>query len=144
MRNDLFRILLIGDSSVGKSTISTRIAKHINFSDVDHMPTIGVDFNKFQTKLEDDDGEYDNVHIYLWDISGSHKFDSISKHYYNNIDGFVLVYDVSNSTSFYNIKKWLNNIKNNQKRPNHLIKILLLGNKIDIRTTYKNNITKAD
>jgi small GTP-binding protein len=135
--NKTIRILVIGDSSVGKTTIINRLTTHKNFSDIDHMPTIGVDFHTFQTRIDGD-----NIRINIWDVSGSDKFRSIISGYYKNINGIIMVYDISNPKSFNNIEKWLNDIKLNVTNP--LIKILLIGNKIDLRNANYLNLNNLN
>ena len=120
------RLLLIGDTGVGKSSILFR------YSDGKFpptlLPTIGIDF-KIKT-IEIDGKRYK---FQLWDTAGQERFQSIMGSYYRHATGILLVYDVTNEESFKNIYEWATNIFLNIKEPEKVIKVLV-GNKADKKT----------
>lgn len=124
MYNYLFRILIVGDATVGKTSICNRIS---NNAFTPYSPaTIGVDFNVFSLKLMDDS----IIKCQLWDTAGSERFRSITRSYYNNTAVVILVFDLSDAKSFKQLPMWLQEIKDNVR--NEKYSILLLGNKSDL------------
>lgn len=118
----LFKIIIIGDSDVGKSSIISSLVDS-KYSP-DFQSTIGVDFMVKYMNINN------NIYkIQIWDTAGQEKYAPIVKTYFKNIDGIVIVYDVSNYKSFNNLTKWLKNIDDNVLDKN--IPKVLLGNKID-------------
>ena len=118
-----FKILLLGDSSVGKTCILKRYTDN-TFQDA-YLSTIGFDF-KFKT-VNLNNGK--QVRVQLWDTAGQERFRTIAKSYYKSANGILLIYDVTNRKSYDNIRKWLNQIR--EEAPNR-VSIILVGNKIDI------------
>ena len=117
-----FKILLLGDSSVGKTCFLKRYTDN-TFQDA-YLSTIGFDFKfKFVT-LES--GK--TVKVQLWDTAGQERFRTIAKSYYKGAHGIVLIYDVTNRKTYDNIRKWLNQIKD---EASNKISIILVANKID-------------
>jgi|TARA_B110000037_G_C16971997_1_gene445430 Rab family protein len=124
MYNYLFRILIVGDATVGKTSICNRIS---NNTFTPYSPaTIGVDFNVFNLKLLNDS----IIKCQLWDTAGSERFRSITRSYYNNTAVVILVFDLSDAKSFNRLPMWLQEIKDNVR--NEKYSILLLGNKSDL------------
>ena len=124
----IFKIILIGDSRVGKSCIaSCLVGKEFNKYE---ETTIGVDFKTCTRELP----LYKKlVKYYIWDTAGQEKFNAITKNYYRNIAGGIIIYDVTDRRSFNRVNYWLQQIKENssQELNIHKIPILLFGNKID-------------
>uniref|UniRef100_UPI0037E94032 ras-related protein Rab-35 isoform X1 n=1 Tax=Semicossyphus pulcher TaxID=241346 RepID=UPI0037E94032 len=118
--NHLFKLLIIGDSNVGKSSLLLRFADN-SFSG-SYITTIGVDF---KIRTVDIDGE--RVKLQIWDTAGQERFRTITSTYYRNTHGVIIVYDVTNPESFVNVKRWLNEISQNC---DNVCKILV-GNKND-------------
>eukprot|EP01091_Cochliopodium_minus_P011560 TRINITY_DN3310_c0_g2_i2.p1 TRINITY_DN3310_c0_g2~~TRINITY_DN3310_c0_g2_i2.p1 ORF type:complete len:208 (+),score=55.62 TRINITY_DN3310_c0_g2_i2:159-782(+) len=118
----MLKLLLIGDSDVGKSSILLRFTDD-DFSD-DISCTIGVDF---KTKLIDFHNK--KINLTIWDTAGQEKFRSLTSSYYRGTHGIILVYDVTNKKSFEHIESWLNEI-NTYATNDNLVK-LLVGNKVD-------------
>jgi len=124
MYNYLFRILIVGDATVGKTSICNRIS---NNAFTPYSPaTIGVDFNVFDLIMPNDS----IIKCQLWDTAGSERFLSITRSYYNNTAVVILVFDLSDAKSFRRLPMWLQEIKDNVK--NEKYSILLLGNKSDL------------
>ncbi|KAK1151920.1 ras-related protein Rab-35-like [Acipenser oxyrinchus oxyrinchus] len=114
----LFKLLIIGDSNVGKSSLLLRFADN-TFSG-SYITTIGVDFKIRTVEI---DGE--KVKLQIWDTAGQERFRTITSTYYRNTHGVIIVYDVTNPESFVNVKRWLNEIGQNC---DNVCKILV-GNK---------------
>jgi len=122
--NYLFGILIVGDATVGKTSICNRIS---NNTFTPYSPaTVGVDFNVFSLKLLDNS----IIKCQLWDTAGSERFRSITRSYYNNTAVVILVFDLSDAKSFNRLPMWLQEIKDNVR--NEKYSILLLGNKSDL------------
>ncbi|KAL0237474.1 hypothetical protein PCE1_000871 [Barthelona sp. PCE] len=122
----LFKLMLVGDSAVGKSCLLNRFSDNI-FTER-FVCTIGVDFKIRMIELE-------NLVICLqiWDTAGQDRYRSISTSYYNGSNGIVVIYDTSNRETFENVKFWLNEIK---KHAADDVLLLLVGNKIDLESEY--------
>jgi len=120
--DQLFKILLIGDSGVGKSSILLRFTDD-DFEE-DHPATIGVDF---KTKLITLDGK--RVNLTIWDTAGQEKFRSLTSSYYRGTHGIILVYDVTKRVSFLSLEQWLNEVE--MYSTNQDVITLLVGNKVD-------------
>ena len=118
----LYKILLLGDSTVGKTCFLLRYMDE-TFLDL-HMATIGLDYRLKTMILE----EQKIVKVQLWDTAGQDKFRAITRNYYKGASGIILIYDVTNIKSYENIKKWINEIK---EEISDKVTIILIGNKID-------------
>ena len=118
----LYKILLLGDSTVGKTCFLLRYVDD-SFLDL-HMATIGLDYRLKTLILE----EQKIVKVQLWDTAGQDKFRAITRNYYKGASGIILIFDVTNIKSYENIKKWINEIK---EEISEKVKIVLIGNKID-------------
>ena len=118
----IYKILLLGDSSVGKTCFLMRYTDN-TFQDI-HMSTIGLDYKLKNVQLED--GKM--VKIQVWDTAGQDRFRSITKNYYKGAHGIILIYDVTENKSFENVKNWMNQIK---EEVSNRVTIVLVGNKID-------------
>ena len=118
----LYKILLLGDSSVGKTCFLMRYADN-TFQEI-HMSTIGLDYKLKNVQL--DDGKM--VKIQIWDTAGQDRFRSITKNYYKGAHGIILLYDVTSLKTFENVKNWVSQIK---EEVSDKVTIILVGNKID-------------
>ena len=118
----LYKILLLGDSSVGKTCFLMRYADN-TFQEI-HMSTIGLDYKLKNVQL--DDGKI--VKIQIWDTAGQDRFRSITKNYYKGAHGIILIYDVTSRKTYENIKNWVAQIK---EEVSEKVTIILVGNKID-------------
>jgi len=117
----LFKLLLIGDSGVGKSSLLLRFSDD-TWTDK-YISTIGVDFKIKNLNL---DGKL--VKLQIWDTAGQERFRTITSSYYRGAHGIIIVYDVADQLTFTNIKNWLQEI--DRYAGSHVHK-LLVGNKID-------------
>ena len=117
----LFKILIIGESGVGKTCFLLRYAE--NSFVANHLLTIGIDF---KIKVIEIEGK--NIKLQIWDTAGQDRFRTITKTYYKGSHGVILVYDVCDERSFGNVKNWVNQIEQNAK--SSICKVLV-GNKCD-------------
>ena len=99
----LFKILLIGDSGVGKTDILFRFSD--DAFNTTFNSTIGIDF-----KIKTIELRGKRIKLQMWDTAGQERFHTITTSYYRGAMGIMLVYDITNPKSFDNIAKWLRNI----------------------------------
>eukprot|EP01107_Rhizomastix_libera_P013479 TRINITY_DN3706_c0_g1_i3.p2 TRINITY_DN3706_c0_g1~~TRINITY_DN3706_c0_g1_i3.p2 ORF type:complete len:225 (-),score=30.35 TRINITY_DN3706_c0_g1_i3:748-1422(-) len=118
------KLLLLGDSTVGKTCILNTYAGNTNEWDPKTLTTIGIDMQKKITKV---DGK--TVALSIWDTAGQERFRSIVPSTYSGAHGVILVYDITNKSSFDNVRVWFNHIHIHAK--GNLCK-LLVGNKSDL------------
>ena len=121
----LLKVLLIGDTNVGKSSILLRF-KDDRFV-ISQKQTIGIDLMTYLTKINEN-----IIKLQIWDTAGQERFKSITSAYYKGCSIIIIVFDVTNRTSFENAKKWLREV--NEQVNNNVLKVLL-GNKIDMYNT---------
>ena len=117
------KIALLGDSTVGKSTIVTKYLK-LDYKD-DLLATIGSD--KYDSKFTLENGE--NIKLIIWDTAGQERFRSVALQALKAVQGIILVFDLTKRESFININNWLETVKENLHNPN----LILFGNKADIK-----------
>mmetsp|Transcript_57993 Transcript_57993/g.64821 ORF Transcript_57993/g.64821 Transcript_57993/m.64821 type:complete len:206 (-) Transcript_57993:1434-2051(-) len=117
----LFKLVLIGDSGVGKSCLLLRFADDA-FTE-SYISTIGVDF-RFRTLKIDQK----TVKLQIWDTAGQERFRTITSAYYRGADGIIMVFDVTNMESFDHVNDWLKEV--NRYAAEGTVK-LLVGNKSD-------------
>ena len=121
-REFLYKILLLGDTSVGKTCFLMRYTDN-TFQEI-HLSTIGLDYKLKNVQLED--GKF--VKIQIWDTAGQDRFRSITKNYYKGAHGIILLYDITDRRSFDNVKTWIEQIR---EEVGDKVSIILVGNKID-------------
>jgi len=118
----LFKILLIGDSGVGKSALLLRFSDNM-FTD-SYISTIGVDFKIRTVEL---DGKV--VKLQIWDTAGQERFRTITSSYYRGAHGIIVVYDVTETETFRNVQQWMSEIG---RYAGESVAKLLVGNKCDL------------
>ena len=116
-----FKIILVGDSSVGKTCIVNRASRNV-FSDI-YVPSIGVDFSLLTEEIDDID-----IDLRIYDTAGQERYHSLSEIYYQNADAVLVVYSIDQRASFDSIDRWVDSIlKNNAEAL-----IFLVANKSDL------------
>ncbi|KPP68297.1 RAB8A, member RAS oncogene family,-like, partial [Scleropages formosus] len=118
----LFKLLLIGDSGVGKTCVLFRFSEDAFNSTF--ISTIGIDFKIRTVEL---DGK--KIKLQIWDTAGQERFRTITTAYYRGAMGIMLVYDITNEKSFDNIKNWIRNIEEHASAD---VEKMILGNKCDV------------
>ncbi|VDN01628.1 unnamed protein product [Thelazia callipaeda] len=121
----LFKLLLIGDSGVGKTCILYRFSD--DAFNTTFISTIGIDF-----KIKTIELKGKKIKLQIWDTAGQERFHTITTSYYRGAMGIMLVYDITNAKSFDNIAKWLRNIDEHFKHASEDVEKMLLGNKCDM------------
>lgn len=119
----LFKMVIIGDSSVGKSNILSRYTK--NEFNLESKTTIGVEF---ATKTTVTDGK--TIKTQIWDTAGQERFRAVASAYYKGAVGALLCYDITKQSTFDSVEKWLKEVKEHAE-PN--ICVMLVGNKCDLQ-----------
>eukprot|EP00043_Microstomoeca_roanoka_P011777 m.111362 g.111362 ORF g.111362 m.111362 type:complete len:203 (-) comp15294_c2_seq1:608-1216(-) len=129
----LFKLLLIGDSGVGKSCLLLRFADDTYTES--YISTIGVDFKIRTIEL---DGK--TIKLQIWDTAGQERFRTITSSYYRGAHGIIVVYDVTDKESFDNVKQWLQEI---DRYACENVNKLLVGNKSDLSSKKQVDYTTA-
>jgi len=120
----VFKLVLIGDSGVGKSCLLLRFADDTYTES--HISTIGVDFKIRTIQL---DGK--TIKLQIWDTAGQERFRTITSSYYRGAHGIIVVYDTTDSETFEHVKTWLHEI---DRYASENVNKLLVGNKSDLTT----------
>ena len=130
----LFKLLLIGDSGVGKSCLLLRFADN-SYTD-SYISTIGVDF-----KIRNIELDQKKIKLQIWDTAGQERFRTITSSYYRGAHGIIIVYDITDAESFNNVKNWLTEI---DKFASDNVNKLLVGNKSDLSNRQVETATARD
>jgi Ras-related protein Rab-2A len=118
----LFRVIIVGDTGVGKSCILMRFSED-KFNE-NHDVTIGVEFGTRSLKVNNQ-----TIKLQIWDTAGQESFRSITRSFYRRADGVLLVYDVTARHTFENCTHWMQEIRQNG---NEDVIIYLVGNQVDL------------
>ena len=129
-----FKIIIIGDSGVGKSCLTLKATK--DYFEEYYSATVGFEFFTFNVKI---DGKY--VKLQIWDTCGQEIYRSLISSFYRNSSLAMMVYAIDNMDSFDHIGSWLNEVKT-QSSPD--VKIFLIGNKTDLENKRKVRKDVAD
>ncbi|CAM8887566.1 hypothetical protein QQ045_024674 [Rhodiola kirilowii] len=119
----LFKVVLIGDSAVGKSNLLSRFARNEFYPS--SKSTIGVEF---QTQKMDINGK--EIKAQIWDTAGQERFKAITSAYYRGAVGALVVYDITRRQTFDNVRKWLNELHTHSDMN---VVTILVGNKSDLK-----------
>jgi small GTP-binding protein len=134
----VIKIVVIGDSAVGKSNIVSRYTKDKFLEDT--KSTIGVEFGNKRLEINGV-----KIKAQIWDTAGQERYKAVTNAYYNSSKGAIVVYDITEPISFNNADTWINELKS--KVDDECI-TFLVGNKIDLNSqrkiTQKQGIEKAE
>jgi len=119
----LFKVVLIGDSGVGKSNLLSRFTR--NQFNLESKSTIGVEFATRSIKVDNK-----TIKAQIWDTAGQERYRAITSAYYRGAVGALLVYDISKAVTYENVERWLNELRDHADSN---IVIMLVGNKSDLR-----------
>lgn len=121
----VMKLLIVGEQAVGKSSMLTRYADNKFTSS--YIMTIGIDFKimSFTSKS----GK--KIKLHIWDTAGQERFRSITTAYYRGANGVILMYDITNRSTFENVVGWMRTLNN---YASNRIKVILVGNKIDMES----------
>ncbi|KAJ1652008.1 Ras- protein Rab-18 [Dispira simplex] len=119
-----FKLLLIGDSNVGKSSILLRFSDDLFLPPEEVSATVGVDFKVKMFDVDDD-----RYKLNIWDTAGQERFRTLTSSYYRGAQGVILVYDVSRRETFEHLDKWMNEL--NIYCPSQDVVKMVVGNKVD-------------
>ena len=119
----MFKIVLIGDSAVGKSQLLLRYTKN-QFKNK-AASTIGMEFATQQVIID----ENTSVRAQIWDTAGQERYRAITNAYYRQAIGVLLVYDITKRVSFENLERWLTEVR---EHADSKVQIILVGNKSDL------------
>ena len=119
----LFKVVIIGDSGVGKSNLLSRFTR--NEFHLDSKSTIGVEF---ATRSIQHDGKI--IKAQIWDTAGQERYRAITSAYYRGAVGALLVYDISKRLTFENVERWLKELRTHADPS---IVVMLVGNKCDLK-----------
>ena len=129
-----YKFILLGDSSVGKSSIFGRLnGKPFNDLMTSTIGTEKVVINFDDVEINKKEEIYKNFRIVLFDTAGQERYRAITKAYFRDSQGIILIYDISDATTFEHVQIWLESIKeslSDWKRSGYIV--MLLGNKLDI------------
>jgi small GTP-binding protein len=129
----IYKVLLLGDTSVGKTCFLLRYTED-TFTE-NHISTIGVDYKLKLLSTAPDK----NIKLQIWDTAGQDRFRCITKNYFRGSHGILLIYDITSTSSFNNIKNWILQIRESLgEQPC----ITLVGNKVDLESNRR--ISKDD
>ncbi|KAJ8648804.1 hypothetical protein MRB53_001827 [Persea americana] len=118
----LFKVVIIGDSAVGKSNLLSRYAR--NEFDMNSKATIGVEF---QTRSMEINGK--EVKAQIWDTAGQERFRAVTSAYYRGAVGALVVYDISRRSTFESVRRWLDELNTHSDTT---VARMLVGNKCDL------------
>ncbi|GLJ38597.1 hypothetical protein SUGI_0787000 [Cryptomeria japonica] len=118
----LFKVVMIGDSGVGKSNLLSRFTRN-EFS-LESKSTIGVEF---ATRSVTVDGKL--VKAQIWDTAGQERYRAITSAYYRGAVGALIVYDITRDMTFQNVERWLKELRDHTEPS---IVVMIVGNKLDI------------
>ncbi len=118
----IFKVVLIGDSGVGKTNIMSRYIKD-EFS-IETKTTVGVEFGAKKLEINGN-----NIKAQIWDTAGQERYKSITNAYYKGAKGALIVFDITRPSSFESVDKWITELKS---KCDVDVSIIMIGNKCDL------------
>ena len=122
----IFKVIIVGNANSGKSALLNRITGRI--FDNSYCMTIGVDFSSKKIEL-DRDGKKINIKLQIWDTAGQESFRSITRSYYREAAGVIIVYDLTNLQSYESLTQWIDEVEYYCSKNTSVI---VSGNKMDL------------
>ena len=132
--DEKIQLIMIGESSVGKTSLIRRYTK--NLFNSNHLETAGIEFNSREEKINNK-----IIKVKIWDTAGQEIFHSLTKNFYRKADGIIIVFDITNKESFDKIHDWIKSVHDNIDSYRE-IQILIVGNKKDLEE--KRQVTKEE
>ena len=120
------QLLIIGDGSVGKTSILRRFIQNTFSSN--YITTLGVDFYTKDIILDQK-----KIHLKIWDTAGQERYRSLTRGFFKNGQGILIVFSINDKESFNGLNYWIDSIKNNANLDNKNVPAIILGNKIDLQ-----------
>ena len=120
--DEKIKLMIIGDSNVGKSSILKQYIKNEFFEK--YLTTIGIDFQIKYLNINNK-----KIQLQIWDTAGQERYRVVTKSYFNTSDGFIIVYDITNRESFNNINNWIEQIITLAGKD---VRCIIFGNKNDL------------
>jgi small GTP-binding protein len=118
----MFKVVLVGDSFVGKTNIMSKYLK--NIFQADSKATVGVEFGSKQFNVEGH-----SINAQIWDTAGQERYKAITSAYYKGAKGAFVVYDITRKESFESIDKWVSDLKASADKK---LTVVIIGNKSDL------------
>ena len=118
----MFKVVLVGDSSVGKTNIMSKYLK--NEFHEDSKATVGVEFGSKQFSVEGH-----QIKAQIWDTAGQERYKAITSAYYKGVKGAFVVYDITRKQSFDSVDRWINDLR---AAADKNLSIIIIGNKCDL------------
>ena len=125
--DEKFRLMLIGNSNVGKTSIIKRFCKNKFINSF--ISSVGIDFETKYVKIGDK-----TINLQIWDTAGQERYKVLAKNYFNQSDGFIIVYDITDRKSFDDVANWIEQIK---EYAGEYTKNIIVGNKLDLEKMRK-------
>ena len=129
-----FKLIVIGDSGVGKSCLTTQAVRN-NFMEF-YQATVGFEFLTFNLRINSNVGK-----LQIWDTCGQEVYKSLISNFYRNCSLAIITYAINNKDTFKHAENWLNDLKN-QSNPN--VRVFLVGNKSDLEEERAVNREEAE
>ena len=119
----IFKFIVVGDCSVGKTSLIKRFAGH-DFEEK-HIATLGIDMASQVLEINKE-----SINVVIWDTAGSEAFRSLTRSYYRAVAGIMLIYDITDESTFQQLEYW---IEECSKHASGKVSLLLVGNKFGFR-----------
>jgi small GTP-binding protein len=136
----LTKICLCGDGWVGKSSLKARYMG-VGFNS-NYLPTLGADFVAKQVAINFDKSTSREVRFQIWDLAGQPTFNQTRALYYRHAVGSLLIFDITQPNSLFNLENWIFELSMRSGAPN--VSVIVLGNKIDLRNEVEGCITTKE
>ena len=131
-----FKLVVVGDPGVGKTSIILRFTDNAFLRT--YVPTLGVSITEKVFNVDDK-----VVESILWDIAGQNKFQTMRRHFYQGSEAILLIFDLTNRSSFNSIKNWYDDVMKNMEKHHHQMTGYIFGNKSDLTEIRKVKLVEA-